>query len=70
MIRHQNQLSCFVIGEGTLPIQCAELLLNRGCTLYGIISSHTSISNWAKDKGIPYIKPTDNLIKFLSQKPL
>lgn len=65
----KNKLSCFIIGEGTLPIQCAKLLLNRGYTLYGIISFDTSISDWAKNKGIPHIQPTDNLIKFLSQQP-
>ena len=54
MIRNQNKFSCFIIGEGTLPIQCAELLLNKGYTLYGIISSDILIINWAKDKSIPY----------------
>ena len=27
---NQNQFSCFIIGEGTLPIQCAQILLDRG----------------------------------------
>jgi hypothetical protein len=35
----QNQFSCFVIGEGTLPIQCAELLLGRGHEILGVIAS-------------------------------
>jgi hypothetical protein len=35
----QNQFSCFLIGEGTLPIQCAELLLERGYEILGVISS-------------------------------
>ncbi len=35
----QNQFSCFIIGEGTLLIQCAELLLERGHEILGVISS-------------------------------
>lgn len=35
----QNQFSCFLIGEGTLPIQCAELLLERGNEILGVIPS-------------------------------
>jgi amino acid adenylation domain-containing protein len=65
----QNQFSCFIIGEGTLPIQCAELLLERGHEILGVISSDASISSWAKRKDIPHILQTDNLVAFLSQQP-
>ena len=65
----QNQFSCFIIGEGTLPIQCAELLLERGHEIFGVISSDASISSWAKGKDIPHIQQTDNLVAFLSQQP-
>ncbi|WP_445299506.1 amino acid adenylation domain-containing protein [Microcoleus sp. B3-A4] len=65
----QNQFSCFLIGEGTLLIQCAELLLERGHQIFGVISLDTSISSWAKAKDIPHIQPTDNLIPFLRQQP-
>ena len=65
----QNQFSCFLIGEGTLPIQCAELLLERGHKILGVISSDTSINSWAKRKDIPHIQQTDNLVAFLSQQP-
>jgi methionyl-tRNA formyltransferase len=65
----QNQFSCFLIGEGTLPIQCAELLLERGHKIFGVISSEALISSWAKRKDIPHIQQTDNLVAFLSQQP-
>ncbi|MDP8965656.1 MAG: amino acid adenylation domain-containing protein, partial [Cyanobacteriota bacterium] len=65
----QNQFSCFLIGERTLLIQCAELLLERGHQIFGVISPDVSISSWAKGKDIPYIQPTDNLIAFLRQQP-
>ena len=38
----QNQFSCFLIGEETLPIQCAELLLEGGHQILGVISSECS----------------------------
>jgi amino acid adenylation domain-containing protein/non-ribosomal peptide synthase protein (TIGR01720 family) len=65
----RNQFTCFLIGEGTLPIQCAELLLKQGHQIKGIISSDASISRFCKDKEIPSIQPTGNLVAFLSQQP-
>jgi hypothetical protein len=65
----QNQFSCFLMGEGTLPIQCAELLFERGHEILGLISTERSISPWAKGKDIPHIQQTDNLLAFLSQQP-
>jgi amino acid adenylation domain-containing protein len=65
----QNQFSCFLIGEGTLLIQCAELLLERGHQIFGVISPDASISSWAKAKDIPHIQQTENLIAFLRQQP-
>ncbi|MEG4301670.1 formyltransferase family protein [Microcoleus sp. D3_18a_C4] len=65
----QNPFSCFLIGQGTLLVQCAELLLERGHQIFGVISADTSISSWAKAKDIPHIQQTENLIAFLRQQP-
>lgn len=65
----QNQFSCFLMGEETLPIQCAELLLDRGHQILGIISPDGLIEDWAKEKGISHVQPTDNLQVFLSRQP-
>ena len=65
----QNQFSCFLIGEGTLLIQCAELLLERGHQIFGVISPDVSISSWAPAKDIPHIQQIENLIAFLRQQP-
>jgi methionyl-tRNA formyltransferase len=56
------------MGEGTLPIQCAELLLEWGHQILGIVSPDKSISDWAKEKGISHISPKDDLLAFLSQQ--
>src|SRR5437588_9696410 len=63
-----NKFSCFIIGEGLLPIQCAEILLERGHTIYGMISSDVVIYAWARERGMPYIDPKHkDTVTFLSQ---
>jgi methionyl-tRNA formyltransferase len=66
-----NKFSCFIIGEGTLPIQCADILLDREQTIYGIISSDVAVRDWARERGIPHIDPKNNkdIVTFLSQHP-
>jgi len=59
----------FIIGQGTLPIQCAELLSQKGHVVCGIITSDEFLSNWAKERRIPTIKPTENLIEFFGEAP-
>ena len=65
-----NNFSCFIVGEGTLPIQCADILLDREHTMYGIISSDIAVHDWARERGIPYIDPKNtDIVTFLSQHP-
>ncbi len=64
-----NQFSIFLIGEGTLPIQCAEILLEKEHQILGIISPNKLIGDWAKEKGIAHIHPNDCLPTFLSRHP-
>lgn len=67
---NHHKLSCFIIGEGTLPIQCAEIILQREHHLCGLISPDTAIKEWAAAKNIPYLAPTRaNLASFLGQQP-
>jgi amino acid adenylation domain-containing protein len=66
---HKALISCFLIGEGTLLIQCAEILLKRKHSIFGIISSHQEIVNWAQKNDIICISPEEIIIEFLSQKP-
>src|SRR5689334_7494110 len=65
-----NKISCYIIGEGTLPIQCAEILLNRKHTIYGIISSDLAVTDWARGREIPHIDPKNkDIVTFLSLHP-
>jgi hypothetical protein len=63
MQRH-HQFSCFIMGEGTLPIQCAEVLLHQEHKICGIISSDLAIKRWAHEKQVPHIEPTADLTAF------
>ncbi len=65
----RGQFSFFIIGEGTLPIQCAEVLLDRGHKICGIISPDATVNHWAEGKSIPYADPIDDLIAFLRRHP-
>jgi amino acid adenylation domain-containing protein len=63
-----NTLSCFIIGEGTLPIRCAEILLDHDHAIYGIISSDEVTNDWARARGIPHIDPGDqNIVPLMSR---
>ena len=65
-----NTFSCFIIGEGTLPIQCADILLDRELTIYGMISSDVAVRDWARERGISHIDPKNkDMVTFLSQHP-
>jgi amino acid adenylation domain-containing protein len=64
---YQKQFTCFLMGETSLLIQCAELILKREHQILGIVSPHRSIGQWANKNGIPYIDPQDDWTAFISQ---
>jgi len=71
-----HRFSCFIIGEGTLPIQCAEILLERGHDVFGVISPDLQLARWARERGVPCLalgpdKRTHagDIFSFLGQRP-
>jgi len=60
-------LRCFLVGEGTLLVQCAELLLQRGHALLGIVSGEPAIVRWAEAKGIAHQPPESDPLPFLGR---
>lgn len=61
------KLRCIIVGEATLPIQCADILLAHGHEILGVISSDPALARWAEDRGIPRTGATSNLVAFASQ---
>ncbi|MFN6099789.1 MAG: MupA/Atu3671 family FMN-dependent luciferase-like monooxygenase [Dolichospermum sp.] len=47
--------SCFIVGNGTLSINCLELLLLKNCQLLGVYSPDNSLQAWCESHGIDYI---------------
>jgi amino acid adenylation domain-containing protein len=64
----KNGFSCFVIGEGTLPRKCAEILLEKGHKIKGIISPDRAIREWTEEKNIVYLKSIKKLKKVLAEE--
>ncbi|HLM47114.1 MAG TPA: formyltransferase family protein, partial [Myxococcaceae bacterium] len=61
--------SCFVIGEGSLLLQCGEQLLGNGNDLRGVISRDPTVRQWAKENGLPWADPQSDLRAFLGVAP-
>jgi amino acid adenylation domain-containing protein len=64
-----KMFSCFIIGETSLSIQCAEILLQSGHQIFGMISAETQIQRWAEEKGISHFEPDHGLADILSRQP-
>jgi amino acid adenylation domain-containing protein len=68
-MRSHNKLDCMAIGEGTLLIQCAEILSNCGHRICGVITSDAAVKQWALEKDMPCIEPADDLGGFMRRQP-
>ncbi len=64
-----GSFSCFLIGESSLLVQCAELLLERGHRVHGLVSPTPALRRWAADHGVPAIDFGPDLETFLGATP-
>lgn len=64
-----NKFSAYLIGENTLLIQCAEILLARGHGICGVVAANSMVIDWAKTNDIHVIDPKDDVLGILSQQP-
>ncbi len=69
MVNLRSHFSCNLMGNGTLLIQCAEVLLNRGHEIYTIITANPATQNWAEEQRINWVKPPADLPATLGEKP-
>lgn len=60
---------CYIIGNGSFLIQCAESLLNNNMQILGIISSDNAVCVWANRHHIPLFDIKDGLNSILAQQP-
>ena len=54
-------LRCYLMGQESLLIQCAEILLEKGHTICGVITKTPQIVDWGTGKGIPIVEPGKGL---------
>jgi len=48
----KDEFTCCLIGDDTLLISCAEILLNKNHAIVGIISTNTAIQKWADERQV------------------
>ena len=73
-LESQQSFSTYIIGNSSLCIQCATLLLEKKHKIYGIATSDSKVEKWAQDAFIPCLylpeeNPLDTgrLFDFFSQ---
>jgi len=54
-----STLSAVIVGEGSLPIRCGELLLSAGHRVAGIISPDDAVRRWGREQGLRVAAPDD-----------
>ncbi len=59
--------SCFIIGETTLSIRCAEVLLARGHHVRGVISGNAEVVRWGRTRTVPVFDPSNDLCATLTE---
>jgi len=62
-------MRCYIIGEGSLAIQCGKMLHARGHQVLGVASSDRVTLGWASETDIPTTNPHSNLLKCLQKQP-
>jgi methionyl-tRNA formyltransferase len=61
-----HPFECVLVGHGTLPLACAEVLLARGNRIRAIISSDPALLRWAAARGIPNAAELHTLAELLA----
>ena len=59
--------NCIVIGEGTLPIRCCELLLTDGHDVRAVVSDDPAMKLWSRRNGIRCFDQREDLAKHFSE---
>ena len=62
-------LAAILIGEGLLPLRCADLLLEKGFGVRGVITSTKELCSWADERGIAHIGVCGDIDAFLRRQP-
>ena len=61
--------SCYLIGDESLLIRCADVLLSKGHDVRGILTTDDQIAAWAEGEGVPVTDPATPYYAALSRAP-
>ncbi|MGH3914895.1 MAG: amino acid adenylation domain-containing protein [Pseudonocardiaceae bacterium] len=64
-----RSLRAVLIGQGSMLVECARLLLERGCHIRGVVSPAPQIRGWATEQGLPVADFGPGLLDFLRARP-
>ncbi|MDR7132687.1 amino acid adenylation domain-containing protein [Algoriphagus sp. 4150] len=64
-----NGQTCFIIGEGILPILCGDILISKNYKVLGIRSTDQRIETWARENNIRFINQLEELLSILREQP-
>jgi natural product biosynthesis luciferase-like monooxygenase protein len=56
-----KNVSCVLIGEESLLVECGYQLIDRGYAIAGVITENRQIADWAGSIGTPVLLPTQSL---------
>ena len=59
--RNGKAISCALIGDESLLIQCGELLRERGHTIVATITGSDAVADWARSHELPVLSPGKTL---------
>jgi natural product biosynthesis luciferase-like monooxygenase protein len=62
-----NRVTCFVVGDGILPLSCLEILLRQECQVLGVYSTDRSLQQWAEEHSIPHARSRSDFRQQLLQ---
>ncbi|HVK85196.1 MAG TPA: MupA/Atu3671 family FMN-dependent luciferase-like monooxygenase [Kofleriaceae bacterium] len=65
----KSAFSCFLIGTESLLISCADVLLEKGHSILGVISDEPVIMGWCAERGVRVIAPTPDYTATLAAQP-
>ncbi|MGD9152039.1 MAG: amino acid adenylation domain-containing protein [Gammaproteobacteria bacterium] len=61
-----DSFSCYIVGDDYLLIECGKLLLQNGCVILGVLSSHEKAIEWANHQMISVFQNMGELQKNMS----
>lgn len=63
----QNKLRCVIIGAGTLPLRCGEILIGDGHELCALVSTDKKVEKWGSGHVIPVYRSGAELLAELRE---